>query len=174
MIATRVAEVELDVAERMRSRRYRLRNQNHAALPAGAKMTASATLIVVGISLLLGGDWPAVYAVVCIAAGATAWHFAEHARRVRRAAAVSPRLAAARRTLGVIAAFIDIAAVLTVGAYAFDHPEAGLFNGFSLEALVSAAGFGAGLLVAASQLKALSCRLREDTLAWLIPTRGNP
>jgi hypothetical protein len=138
-------------------------------------MAASVTLIVVGIMLLAGGEWNAGYAVVFIVAGAAAWHVCEHARRGRGAVGekLSPRLSAARKTLGALAALLEIAAVLAIGAYAFDRPETGLFNGFSLNALLGATAFGAALFIAAAQAHALKARLSEEALARFSPSRGN-
>ena len=136
-------------------------------------MTASVTLIVIGVFLLIGGDWPAAYGIACIVSGAIAWHKLEHARR-SRPAPTQTGLAGVRKALTIAAGLCEVMAVLVAGGFAFEHPQSGLFNGFALDAVLGAFGFGAGLLFAAAQLNALSARLPEDVLAWLTPSRGSP
>ena len=132
-------------------------------------MAGSVTLIVIGILVLAGGDWPVGLPIVCIAAGAAWWHVSDYRERVRRAdsAGVSGRVVSVRKALAVTAATTQVAAVLIIGGAAFDHPEQGLFSGFDSGALLLAA-LGAGMLVAAAQLDALKRRVDDQMLASLL------
>lgn len=131
-------------------------------------MAASFTLILVGIGLL-GGDWPALYAVFCIGVGIAFWHVRENKRRQRSAnetRITAPEVAQARKACAALAAVFEISAVLIAGGLAFDDPTTGLFGG-SAGAFFGALMVGGGLLALAAQLNRFKRTLSAARLhAW--------
>lgn len=137
-------------------------------------MAASFTLILVGIGLL-GGDWPALYAIFCIGVGIAFWHVRENKRRQRLAnetRITAPEVAQARKACAAIAAVFEIAAVLIAGGLAFEQPAEGLFGG-SAGAFFGALMMGGGLLALAAQINRFKRTLNATRLhSWRLRFEG--